>query len=102
MAIDILRAKDALPGSGRRLARDIPIIVVDTGDAYWAFEKVLNKLHSFGNTAEDAKAELFAKLVGHLRLLSSLESPAMAPILRLELEYLRIALQPVSAAGPEG
>ena len=72
---------------------------VDTSDAYWAFERVLNKLHSFGKTDEEAKIDLLDKLGGHLSLLSSLESPRMAPILRLELEFLRTVLRPVEAPG---
>ena len=100
VTIDQLRPTDIYAGSQWTLTTNIPIIVVDTSDAYWAFEKVLNKLHSFGKTGEEAKGDLLDKLGGHLKLLSSLESPRMAPILRLELEFLRTALRPVEAPGP--
>ncbi len=81
------------------VTRDIPILVVDSLDAYWAFERVLNKLHGFGRTKEDAKSDLAARLGSHFQLLSSLESPRMAPILRLELEFLRAVMRPVGAPG---
>ena len=97
--IDRLGPADAPPDSTWTLTRNIPIIVVDTLDSYWAFERSLNKLHSFGRTREEAKADLLAKLGGHRQLLSSLESPTMAPILRLELEFLRVALRPVQSHG---
>ena len=92
-----LRASDAPAGSGWTLTSEIPIIVADTLDAYWAFERVLNKLHGFARTPEEARAELHSRLVGHLQLLSSLESPSMAPILKLELEFLRATMRPVDA-----
>ncbi len=94
VAIDCLRPGDEPSDSEWTLARDIPIIVADSFDAHWAFEKVLNKLHGFSKTKEEAKADLLSKLGGHLRLLRSLESPTMAPILRLELEFLRVVLLP--------
>ena len=90
-----LRSEDVPADLPWVLERDIPVIVVDTLDSYWVFERVLNKLHSFGKTAELAKADLVGKLGGHLKLLASLESPAMAPMLRLELEYLRASLRPL-------
>lgn len=94
ITIDSLRPGDEPSNSQWTLARDLPIIVADTFDAYWAFEKVLNKLHGFSKTKEEAKADLLSKLGGHLRLLHSLESSTMAPILRLELEFLRVVLVP--------
>ncbi len=95
VAVDRLRASDAPAGSEWTLTGELPIIVADTLDAYWAFERVLNKLHGFDRTPEEARAELHSKLVGHLQLLSSLESPSMAPILKLELEFLRAIMRPV-------
>ena len=99
IAIDRLRPTDTPPGSNWRLVRDIPIIVLDTLDAYWVFERVLNKLHGFSRTPEEAKSDLLTKLGAHLQLLSSLESSRMAPMLRLELEFLRAILRPVKAPG---
>ena len=72
----------------------------DTFDAYWVFERILNKLNGFGRSPEEAKGQLVAKLGGHFKLLSRLESPAMAPMLQLELQFLRAVLVPVE--GPEG
>ena len=99
VTVERLRSGDAPDGSAWRLVLDIPIIVVDTFDSYWAFERVLNKLHSFGKTKDEAKADLVAKLGAHLKLLDSLESPKMAPVLKLELEFLRAVLQPVARSG---
>ena len=93
--VDSLQQRDVAPDSGWELNRHIPIILVDTLDSYWAFERVLNKLHAVGATKEEAKSDLVTKLAGHLNLLSSLESPGMAPILKLELEFLRTAIRPV-------
>ena len=93
--VGCLRSFDAASDTHWTLTGDIPIILVDTLDACWAFERVLNKLHGFSRTAEEAKADLATKLGAHLQLLSSLESSRMAPILRLELEFLRAVMQPV-------
>ena len=95
VGIGRLRSDDVPPDLPWALKRDIPVIVVDTLDAFWVFERVLNKLHSFGRTPELAKADLVGKLAGHLKLIASLESPAMAPMLRLELEYLRASFRPL-------
>ena len=99
VAIERLRPSDTPADSQWKLTREIPVIVVDTLDSYWAFERIINKLHSFANTNQAAKNELVAKLVGHLQLLSSLESPKMAPILKLELEFLRAVLRPIDGPG---
>ena len=99
VTIDRLRSADVPASSSWALAREIPIVMMDSLDAYWAFERILSKLNGFGRTREDAKADLVNKLGGHLQLLSSLESPRMAPILRLELEFLRVALQPKGDMG---
>jgi hypothetical protein len=100
VTVQRLRPSDSPPGCQWRLAREIPAIVVDSFDSYWAFETVLNKLHGSGRTAKDAKGELVTRLGGHLKLLSSLESPQMAPMLRLELEFLRAVLRPTGSSGP--
>ena len=97
--IDCLRPADTTAESKWTLIRDIPVLVVDTLDSYWVFERVLNKLHSYGRTNEEAKSDLVTKLGGHLQLLSSLESPKMAPILRLELEFLRAVMRSAEAPG---
>ena len=97
--IDHLGPADVPLGSKWTLTRHIPIVLLDTHDTYWAFERVLNKLHGYSRTKEEAKADLVAKLEGHRQLLTSLESPTMAPVLRLELEFLRAVLKPVESPG---
>ena len=99
VTIDRLGPSDALPDSEWRMTREIPVLAVDTLDSFWVFERIINKLHGFSRTKEEAKADLLNKLGGHLQLLSSLESPKMAPILRLELEFLRVILRPTQASG---
>ena len=99
VVIDRVRPADVPPGSQWTLDRDIPIIIVDTFDACWAFESVLNKVQGYSRTVEEAKSDLVNKLGNYLRLLTSLESPGMAPILKLELEFLRAVLRPVEDAG---
>jgi hypothetical protein len=101
VTVDVLRPRDKPPDFKWALTRYIPIIMIDTLDAYWVLERVINKLHGFSRTPEEAKMELMSKLGGHLQLLSSLESPRMAPILRLELEFLRVVLRPLDAVGPD-
>ena len=100
VAIGRLRGTDVSPESKWRMVRGIPIIVVDTLDSYWVFERVLNKLHGSSRTEAEAKGDLVNKLGSHLQLLSSLESSGMAPMLRLELEFLKAVLRPVRAPGP--
>ena len=97
--VDRLRPSDTPPGSPWRLVREIPVVVSDTFDSYWVFERILNKLHGYGRNPEEAKAQLVGKLGGHLKLLARLESPSMAPMLQLELQFLRAVLSPVE--GPE-
>jgi hypothetical protein len=97
--VDRLRPSDTPPDSPLKLVREVPIVVSDTFDAYWAFERILNKLNGFGRSPEEAKAQLVTKLAGHFKLLSRLESPTMAPMLQLELQFLRAVLAPND--GPE-
>lgn len=96
--IDTVRSADGPADSKWKLVQDVPILVVDTLDAIWAFERVLNKLHGFAKTPEEAKADLVAAMGAHLEFLASLQSPSMAPILRLELEFLRAVLRPAGDA----
>jgi len=65
------------------------------------FEKVFNKLHGFSRTIEEAKGDLIDTLGGHLKLLNSLDSRNMAPILKLELEFLSAILQPAEPGGQD-
>ena len=99
VTVDRLRPGDTPAGSEWRLATEIPIIFLDTLDGFWVFERIFNKLFAFADTKEGAKADLVARLGAHYKLLSSLESPKMAPVLRLELEFLRAVLPPSKTPG---
>lgn len=95
VAIDRLLPSDTPSDAAWALSQEIPILVVDTLDAYWAFERVMDKLHSFARTPQAAKSDLVRKLGGHLQFLASLEYPNLASILRAELEFLNAVLQPI-------
>jgi hypothetical protein len=92
--VDVLGAEDSLPDSKWTMGMNVPIIVMDSLDAYWAIERVLNKLSGFSKTPELAKGDLLDKMGSHFNLLNRLESPKMAPMLRLELEFLRAVMRP--------
>ena len=99
VVIDRLCPSDTPSDAAWALTREVPVLVVDTLDAYWAFERVMDKLHGFARTPQEAKADLVRKLGGHLQLLTSLESPKLAPVLKLEMEFLRAVLRPVGGKG---
>ena len=102
VAIDRLRNSDLPPRFECELRLEIPVLVVDTFDAVYAFERVMNKLHGFSRNAKQAKWELSSKLLGHLKFLTRLESDKMAERLKLELEFLRAAFQPAGGGDNEG
>ena len=95
VTVDRLRLADVPPDSPWTLRLEVPVLVVDTFDACYVFERVMNKLSGFSRTATEAKWDLMGKLWGHRELLVRLESPQMAERLRLELEFLRAALRPI-------
>ena len=101
MAVDRLANSDLPPRFEAQLMFEIPMIVVDTYDAVYVFERVINKLHGFSRNVKQAKWELSSKLLGHLKFLDRLESDKMAERLKLELEFLRAAFQPVEGGANE-
>lgn len=101
VAVDRLANSDLPPRFEAMLRFEIPMIVVDTYDAVYVFERVINKLHGFSRNVKQAKWELSSKLLGHLKFLTRLESDKMAERLKLELDFLRAAFQPVEVADNE-
>ena len=101
VAVDRLANSDLPPRFEAKLRFEIPMIVVDTYDAVYVFERVINKLHGFSRDVKAAKWELSSKLLGHLKFLTRLESDKMAERLKLELEFLRAAFQPVEGGDNE-
>ncbi len=78
--VDVLRPSDSPPDGQFKLSRDIPIIVMDTVDKYWAAESrtqlPLNGLRVAveGETVAEAKRALAADMAAQLRLLMLLAS----------------------------
>ena len=101
VAVDRLANSDLPPRFEAMLRFEIPMIVVDTYDAVYVFERVINKLHGFSRNVKQAKWELSSKLLGHLKFLTRLESDKMAERLKLELDFLRAAFQPVEVGDNE-
>ncbi len=101
VAVERLGNSDLPPRFEAKLRLEIPMIVVDTYDAVYVFERVINKLHAFSRDVKAAKWELSSKLLGHLKFLTRLESDKMADRLKLELDFLRAAFQPVGSGDNE-
>jgi hypothetical protein len=93
--VDVLRPSDAPPDSRYAVSRDIPIIIMDSLDKYWASESRF-QLPSSDDTLEGAKRVLLADLGGHFRLLSMLAASQrrIAPTLQADLEYLVSIIEP--------
>ena len=93
--VDVLRPSDSPPDGQFKLSRDIPIIVMDTVDKYWAAESrtqlPLNGLRVAveGETLAEAKRALAADMAAQLRLLMLLASSRkqLAPELQENLRY---------------
>ena len=87
--VDVLRPSDAPPDAKYHLSQDLPIVIIDSLDKFWASESRF-QLPCSGDTAEEAKGVLMADLGGHLRLLSMLAASQkrLAPKLQADLAYL--------------
>ena len=93
--VDVLRPSDSPPDGQFKLSKDIPIIVMDTVDKYWAAESrtqlPLNGLRVAveGETVAEAKRALAADMAAQLRLLMLLASSRkqLAPELQENLRY---------------
>ncbi len=102
--IEELTAADIPPDAGWTLRQPINVLVQDTWDAWWAWDFVV-EMHAYARNKESVKRELAVNLWDHLLLLSSLESPKMAPVLTKKLAYLRSIFtakgdEPESAPSP--
>ena len=102
--VDVLRPSDSPPDAPFVLTRDIPIIIIDSLDKYWAGE-AKHRLPLNGirvpvehDTIEGAKSALAADLAAQMRLLLLLSSSAregkLAPQLKENLTLLSRFLEP--------
>ena len=94
--VDKLRPSDSPSGSSFMISTEIPIIVIDSLDSYWAGEcKTKLPLRGLrvpleGDTVEEAKKNLAVDLAAQLRLLlllSNSHQGDIAPQLKANLQY---------------
>jgi hypothetical protein len=108
--VDVLSPADSPVEAPFVLTREVPIIVMDSLDKYWAGESRTAlplsglRVPVEGDTAAEAKRNLAADLAAQLRLLLLLASSRqgdMAPQLLQNLIYLRSIMAPAGEAqGP--
>jgi hypothetical protein len=101
--VDVLRPEDSPPDSPFVITQDIPILIIDSLDQYWAGESRTRmplqglRVPVAGDTEREAKQKLAADLSAQLRLLLLLSSSRqgnIAPELRANLLYLSTVLEP--------
>ena len=107
--VDVLRPSDCAPDANFVVSKEIPIIVLDSLDKYWAGESKTHlpltgvRVPVEGDTVAEAKRALADDLAAQLRLLlllSSSHKRKIAPALLQNLEYLRSCMEP--GPGPSG
>ena len=103
--IDMLRPSDSAPDANYVLNREMPIVILDSLDKYWAAESRTQmplsgiRVPVEGDTVAEAKRALAADLAAQLRLLlllSSSHKGTIAPALLENLKYLSSCME----AGP--
>ena len=108
--VDVLRPSDSPPEAPFAIAKDIPIIIMDSLDKYWAGESRKQvPLHGLRvpvehDTKEGAKRALAADLAAQLRLLILLSGSYqqdMAPQLKANLALLSNYMAPRSSPKDE-
>ena len=106
--VDTLRPSDSAPDANFVLKEEIPIVILDSLDKYWAAESRTKlpltgiRVPVEGETVAEAKRALAADLAAQLRLLlllSSSHKGKMAPALLQNLQYLSSCMEPGPGAG---
>lgn len=106
--VDRLRPSDSAPDANFVLNKEIPIVILDSLDKYWATESRTQmplsgvRVPVEGDTVAEAKRALAADLAAQLRLLlllSSSHKGKIAPALLQNLEYLSSCMEPNKGAG---
>ncbi len=101
--VDVLRPSDSAPDANFVLKKEIPIVILDSLDKYWAAESRTQlplagvRVPVEGDTVAEAKRALAADLAAQLRLLlllSSSHKGKIAPALLKNLEYLSSCMEP--------
>ncbi len=101
--VDVLRPSDSAPDANFVLNKEIPIVVLDSLDKYWAAESRTQmplsgvRVPVEGDTVAEAKRALAADLAAQLRLLlllSSSHKGKIAPALLENLKYLSSCMEP--------
>jgi hypothetical protein len=100
--VDVLRPSDSPPDAHFVLAKEVPIIIIDSLDTYWAGEsRTQLPLHGIrvpveGDTVGEAKRALASDLAAQLRLLLVLSAShgQMSPHLQKNLANLLAVLDP--------
>ncbi len=107
--VDVLRPADCAPDANFVISKEIPIIILDSLDKYWAGESKTQlplsgvRVPVEGDTVAEAKRALADDLAAQLRLLlllSSSHKGKIAPALLQNLEYLNTCMEP--GPGPSG
>jgi len=105
--IDYLKPSDCAPDANFVLNKEIPIVVLDSLDKYWAAESRTQmplegiRVPVEGDTVADAKRALAADLAAQLRLLlllSSSHKGKIAPALLENMKYLSSCMEPGSGS----
>ena len=100
--VDALRPEDTPPDAPFIIRKDVPILIIDTLDQYWAGESRTRlplqglRVPVAADTEDEAKQKLAADLAAQLRLLLLLSSSRqgnIAPELRANLVYLSTILE---------
>ena len=106
--IDVLRPSDSPPEAPFRIVQDIPIVIIDSLDKYWAAESRTSlplsglRVPVEHETKNGAKRALAADLAAQLRLLLLLSTSYqqnMAPQLKENLALLSRYLEPRQGSG---
>ena len=100
--VDKLQRSDSPPEAPFVIKTEIPIIIIDSLDSFWAGECTTKlplqglRVPVEGETVEEAKKKLAADLAAQLRLLlilSTSHQGAIAPQLKANLEYYMTVME---------
>lgn len=103
MTTDMLRPADSAPDAALVITKDIPLIIIDSGDQYWVGESKISlplqglRVPIEADTIEEGKQKLAADLAAQFRLLlvlSTTHQEQLAPQLKFNLALLSQYMAP--------